>query len=1245
MQDRTTAVGFGTLLVAMLDVKTGPGVSRRTVSDPPSPAVERETALPASSGTQTRDDSLVSTGRELLAEFFGDSAWESHVCQDGNQSTCFDLDVLIVALPDPIDSFLDWAFDADLEAMRRALERARFVTDRFWLPWYEDRRIQRDRRPSLLRRSHPGVLLVRSSDPASKRLCLVYVVGEVSTGGVHKAALEAALDERRALLTSAPFQHSKVARDTIRFVGPFFTGSALSTRMTLDHWRQRSGDSASFALFVSGSASGAANLGAFDTTRNMSFHATVNADPTINQAMRGAIVNALGISAEHIAILRESSTQYGQQSSGTASRTSTTRNAKGMLFVPFPMSISSLRAEYAKHPVPEDASEEIAGGKRSRIPLALDLSNQQMESPVPVAQLTPATLELMLDGIVHTLEEHEIRAIGIVGTDVRDKIFLADELHKRLPDARLFTFGSNQLYLRGEYNRSLRGMLVFSTYPLVLENQWWSATRTTRRRLAFASDDAEGVYNATLRQLVSVDSLLEYVAPGVPPLAPEAQYPPTWVTVIGRHSIVPFVALTGLDSLKYLERASPSPETAPLRSDAPRDSTSLLGKSADVLAARLVPFASIIIAFVAFFVVLRSDQTARRDAPVREPEAPAYRTPREIPLPTPAGDDRTDEFVGWDFVRTQRRGQRAVLLFHREAYTLLRHLSLLIVFTAVWLVLPNSSDQSATVAWALRWFSALGALIALAVLAFSAVRARTVWQTWGDAYRQYAYAPPSTDSRVRALQSPREQHQWRLERGAVFVIAIFGLVNAGITAWFMAKVMWLQPAFQAIFLARARQIDSGVSPVFPIIVSALVFVILCSWQLSRITLLDETTAFEEAFLHRLDRTPTNTVDEVKSKIAEGLRAARGCLSRSVPGFDSRLTELLAGGLAAIFLLAIWNHFDRSYEVLADMPNASGLHPFDIIFRLSVIVILAAMGWAVARLVTVWMALRQTLRALGASPLVTAFERLPRRVARLTRLTLFSEPSCTLVLTITCTQWLHLRRLFANNHEAFEQVDAKMAAKVHALLAQDSPLHGSDHRRAGDTFAAELRGILDVMERFWEAEPADRQVSAVIEGLGKMKPGDGASTSGHIRRSFPDPVRLWLRTAEEFVAVQAVDYIAWVLRHLRQLVILLLVLLVLTMAFLSSYAFVPQSVVQSLFLILFVGTVVSLLAVLAQMNRDEVLSRITRTDPGRLTWDTTFVINVALVAAVPLLSLLSALSPAQTDLFGWLDRAIGVLTKR
>ena len=598
MQERTRHYGFGALAVMVVAAGTGRGVQQRDAQRPgkvePAAMVAAVPTMPAS----LAEDSVV-TGTALLEEFFGEPLDHRRRCTKG--SSCYDLDFLIVSLPDPIDSFLDWAFDADLESMRRALESRQYVTNRFWLPWDEDRKAASGRPATHYRSDHPGVFLFRSSNPTEHRLRLVYVVGEISTGGVHKRALEAALAERRRLLRSRRFADSTGARDTIRFVGPFFTGAALSTRLTLERWREANADT-SFALFVSGAATGLGNLLAFDSSsdaihpaKRMSFHATVNSDLTLGMAMLRVMVDTahgLGIPPDHIALVQESSTQYGQQSaagvpvptldsavrislraaavSAGASRLAIkladlregTRVTDSMLVIPYPMSISSLRAEYARHPASAKGADELRGDPAPRIPLPLDDSNQQLESPIPVAQMTPASLELMIDEIAQTLKSRDVRAIGLIGTDVRDKIFLADRLRKQLPDARLFTFGSNDLYLREEFNNSLRGMLVFSTYPLILQNQWWDPViRARPRRFAFASDDAEGVFNAILRQLSRgrLRGLREYR----PPFDSTGDHPPVWVTAVGRHSFIPiraFSSLSGADD--YLERRSLTPPPA-----------------------------------------------------------------------------------------------------------------------------------------------------------------------------------------------------------------------------------------------------------------------------------------------------------------------------------------------------------------------------------------------------------------------------------------------------------------------------------------------------------------------------------------------------------------------------------------------------------------------------------------------------------------------------------------------------------
>jgi hypothetical protein len=1292
MPEHALNVGFGALAVVLATAGVGRGLRERDAQQPRrSEQVALLTAARATTLAPLNEDSIV-TGIALLEDFFGEPLSRLDCAK---APPCYDLDFLIVSLPDPLDSFLDWAFDADLESMRRALESAQFVTNRFWLPWDEDRKVASNRAATHYRRGHPGVFLFRNSNPNRHRLRLVYVVGEISTGGVHKRALEAALDERRTLLETNVFVDSIGARDTIRFVGPFFTGSALSTRLTLERWRKANRDT-TFALFVSGAATGSGNLVVFDTSHDavnpasrMSFHATVNSDLTLSLAMRRVMVDSLaglGIPADHIALVEESSTQYGQQAGGGRSSPSdsiegvqlpavradtsrlstklrnwsdTVRSVTNeMLLIPYPMSISTLRAEYAKNPAAPKA-DEFTIDQAPRVPLPLYESNGQLESPTPLARLTPASLELMIDEITQTLKSHDIRAIGLIGTDVRDKIFLADQLRKDLPDARLFTFGSNDLYLRDEYNSALRGMLVFSTYPLFLQNQWWdSVTRARPRRFAFASDDAQGVFNATLRQLRR-PGLREYRAP----FESRDTHPPVWVTAVGRHSFIPIRALRGLDGAnEYLETLEPpKAEIAPDEHHVSQSDW-----------VRWLTY--IVLSGVILFLVLSDDADSRARIPVHESESSQLSTSSgNNPLPP---ESSTAEVAIRRFVDRRRLGLRAALLLHREAYTFLRHLALLSVFATLAVVLVPPAAEYHKLRWASPVVYSVLLLAAIAALITFFARVRDVWLEWGGAYCDYVYRPsrrwmereiarakrliarveknhmlkalsmltPTVEYEIRARAPRAERSVWRREGIVMTMIVLVGVTYATAVAKLIADLEGLDVGAATVFVHRAMQLDSGVSPIFPIVLSSAALAILCTWQLSRLRLLDEVTAFEEAFQLSSTRISQIDADDITSRIAKGLHSARMHLSRVVPGIPSGLGRLFAILLFVLLASALWMHFEPSFEAITGIPRIGRWTAFDVVFRLSILLIFIAAAWGVTRLVMVWRALRVTLNALDASPLITAFERLPRRIARLTRLTLFADPSRETVLAVTATQWLHLRSLFTANAHAFEEVGVAAADEVRTLMAEDAPLHGRDHRRAGCTFAPQLNQMLRVIERFWIAEPATAQVDAVLADLKRLAQTDGASTSGRIRRSAPDAVRLWVRSAEEFVAVQAVDYIAWILRHLRRLVLLLLFLLLVTMGLLSSYSFLPQSVVRSLFLVLFIAVVVSLLLLLSQMNRNEVLSRVMRTDPGRVNWNTGFLLNIGTVVAIPILSLVSAFSPLRTDLFGWVDAILRVITK-
>src|SRR5260370_41490232 len=111
------AVGLGFTGVGVLAVLAAvlPGTGNVAVPSP-----EHRAALSTFDSGAARPPRVHAyhRGAELLGAFLGEPFTGSSL-----QGEDYPLDVLIATLPDPVESHLDWAFDAELEAIRRAYER------------------------------------------------------------------------------------------------------------------------------------------------------------------------------------------------------------------------------------------------------------------------------------------------------------------------------------------------------------------------------------------------------------------------------------------------------------------------------------------------------------------------------------------------------------------------------------------------------------------------------------------------------------------------------------------------------------------------------------------------------------------------------------------------------------------------------------------------------------------------------------------------------------------------------------------------------------------------------------------------------------------------------------------------------------------------------------------------------------------------------------------------------------------
>jgi hypothetical protein len=392
-------------------------------------------------------------------------------------ATITDRRFIIATIPDPIDTAAGSMFDSFIDAIQRAFEKQGYVLEHHYLPW------------TLAKPTHhsePGILIFASNTDRQA----VLLVGETPTWGVHGAAFDAAL---RIVHRSGTDEETK--KGVLRILGPSFTGSARSIRERLKKKEKDMAFLRSIKI-ASGSATGDVEEILRGTRLTVEYTPLALSDDVVLNALLQYLESAaMSWAQPPIAFLVESNTGYGEQ---LKSRLTARMWNRPPIVIPFPMQIGAVRQEIGKSQKDSAGGGELRAATTENQLRARDARQTIDVPPLLVPGLSAPAIEVALRNELGALAKDGVQLVGIFGTNTADKVFLAGQVRKSIPDVRLFTLESDVLMEGLEYDE-LGGMLVASRAPLTRAFPRCAQDPNEHQifRVPFASSAAAGVYDAT----------------------------------------------------------------------------------------------------------------------------------------------------------------------------------------------------------------------------------------------------------------------------------------------------------------------------------------------------------------------------------------------------------------------------------------------------------------------------------------------------------------------------------------------------------------------------------------------------------------------------------------------------------------------------------------------------------------------------------------------------------------------------
>lgn len=1309
-----TGIGLVVALVALAFRGTPPPATQVAVGAAPPAGATRESDVVYD--TPDAAVAAYSRGRRLIAEYLGGSWSTISASRDTTVRARLPLRVTLVTIPDPYDSHMDWSYDANLEALRRAMGTAGFVPQSFWLPQRADSIRVVTNGLSVRYPAHdyqPGVFLFRSTNVDAPALHLVYLIPEVPTSGVHMQAFRSALAERKALMIEGVgiFAVDARERDELSVLGPNFSGSAISLRAVIDAALvPKDGTPATpadprTARLMSGSATSFQNLHVLtdsscvvvrrrdletpDSVRvaRIRFAATVNPDEALDDVLRD-VIDSLHVRPYQVAVLTESGTAYGAaRPSGNEQASSSSPQGRGRvcsdredaeqapplpavqaprrqaqspkppvvdaagrasavsryLTVPFPLNIASLRSEFEKSPSAAESSPAIPTlTDVPRTHLSLDEVSRARETPLLTSNLSTPSLDVVLEGLIRTLNEHDVRVVVIKATDVRDKLMLARELRRGVRDVVVVVYEGHVLLRRPEYADALRGALVLSSYPMALENQFWTTAhrRNTsdstyvrlRDLLAFPTDAALGTYNASLSLLGLPQLRVEFDLHNAFSADSTYHLPPVWLSVVGRDGFYPLRAEVPAEAW----RAYLGPPTVPAEND------TTIGERVhehsythdDISLSIIIVVPAILIAGLLAMFLMGRDGLNRLGLVLPESlERPASATeslylalfvlslsatylPFSVAIDARRIVASVDAYAG---------GPSVAMWIVLSLFVLVVLLGVVLLANGfhglVWgtTATPTTQERKSPIRRTPDGSPASRGREGSATPAST----RTLGERL-DAFFRPMRAEGGVTGTMPALVEPDDfdeylQQTTRLESKVVARVGIATITVASVLfviaslayTWHLLSFSFSGGIEATLSMYRALHLASGVSPLLPLVLLGGGFAIWTWWQLQQARTFDHPDHFESGMRHLAHTRDSAALWRRAYRVI--VDARRG-LSWIAPGLGVTWI-LLATGISAWFIL---RRRLPSLEVVADTVSA-GDRWFDAALWLGIVSLIVSTSWAIYRLVHTWSALERFLDIVSGTPLASAFARLPLDVVQLTNV-----------------GFLGYRRDDRN--------DGRYAAELWERAKGDV---ADGESVTGDALATGLSAALG-------------RVQALTRGSDSVQQSLDALRQGwELARTRPDPVKdapleptgvapvqgRALRSLEEYIACEVVLYLEQYLLNLRRLCFFLFASLLILVVVDAQYPFQPHSIVSLASILLLGFTVVSVFFVMLRMSRNVALSRISRTEPGKVTWDTTLILNIVTFGIIPLLALATSEFPAvRAFLFSWADPVVRAVAR-